>query len=293
MSRRANVVRHGYNHACGGSDPIPGICDSVVSPDYFDVVTGDQYAACLLGYWRLGDAASPFLDSNPYLTHQSLTRVANTTALTAHVSGGLSANQDDGAVRFNGFGNPLAVPAGTPGDYLTLSSSRFNFSTIGSAYTVAVWIKPVTRSMSGYYNSPGVVNAMSSGLLNEQGWALEYDWLSQTVFFRRRQNGGSSVGTSAAAPLDAWSFIVGTYDGTQTSLYVNGALANTTVGSTAASGAGKIEVGRGALGPDYFYGSVDELAIFGCVLTPAQVAALYAAQTVPDSGDFTVYTNGS
>ncbi len=100
---------------------------------------------------------------------------------------------------------------------------------------------------------------------------------------------GSSVGTGiSTTPLGdgAWHYVVATYDGSNIDFYVDGALA----ASTSASGSPYYEGPQVAIGRDAdacdgvvpsFEGNIAQVAVYNYALSAAQVAAHYAAATVP------------
>lgn len=87
---------------------------------------------------------------------------------------------------------------------------------------------------------------------------------------------GTAFGVSAPAIAGQWAQVVGVFDGSTMSLYVNGAL----VASAAHSGVLQSSDRPIAIGnhPAWaaFAGDVDDVAIFNLALTGRQVAALYA-----------------
>lgn len=334
MTGRAKVQRHGDNHGVGGSDRFPVGVDAtenvgdIAGVHSIDPSTGPQGGGLvltstpdggslwgpataasetfptgvsdlgatksLLGWWRLGDGPGTFLDSNPYLTAVDQVQQVTGAALTAHVAGGLASGQDDGAVEFNGHGN--TVIGGTAGDYLSVSSSRFHFTAIGSVYTVGCWVNPKSNVATFF---GGVIGTMSPGFSNETGWFLTINWTSGQVTWGRRLDGSAAKQVTGTVAFDAWSFIVGTYDGSQFQLYINGLLVGTTVASTSI-GAGDLQFGRytsyspgGGAGFDYLYGFLDEVTIWGSVLSPADINRLYADSAAPGADNPVVYVNGA
>lgn len=232
--------------------------------------------ASLLGWWRLGDAASPFLDSNPYLSHTDEVQHSIGNALTTQVAGCLPADQDDGAVRFNG--------GTSAGDYLSTGATnagRFDFT--NGDFSVTCFIKPLQEA-PGW--SGGVVGNTNGGTVNNAGWGLFVDLVPaglHRVVFRRAQDGGTLVDLTTDISAGSCLFIAGTYSHTTgAALYVNGVLAasDATTFSATATGLG-VFIGKLGIGntstQEYFFGSVDEVAVWGSTLSAADIAGLYAA----------------
>ncbi len=77
---------------------------------------------------------------------------------------------------------------------------------------------------------------------------------------------------TAAIPLNTWTHLATTYDGTTLRLYVNG----TQVGTRAVSGAmltstGALRIGGNAVWGEYFAGLIDEVRIYNRALTAAEI----------------------
>jgi fibronectin type 3 domain-containing protein len=96
-------------------------------------------------------------------------------------------------------------------------------------------------------------------------------------------NDGVAYG-STALPINTWTHLAATYDGTTVRLYVNG----TQVGSLAQSGTIAISgipvtIGGDATYGQYFQGMIDEVRIYNTALSPAQIQS---DMTTPLSGSF-------
>jgi RHS repeat-associated protein len=114
------------------------------------------------------------------------------------------------------------------------------------------------------------------------GVGLLVEWPSLTPRFERRDESGGTVVTGAS-PLqaDRWWHLVGTFDGSTMRLYVNGL----EVGSAASllsaetrpsAWLGKFDIDSGASQyPGYFYGTIDESAVYPVALSLSQVQDHY------------------
>lgn len=266
-----------------------------VTPSFPAAVAALAATRDLRGYWRLGDGASPFADTSghPYGPANAV-KVVTGTAMTDSITGALPAADDDGAVQFNSLtsGDSLhaAEVAGHP--------NRFNFDnadSTGGRMTAAAWIKPATGSTT--YPATAVGEYLYS--TTECGWRIGVNYAGLTPFFQRRVNSGTNViVTGAALAADAWAFVVGTYDlAVGACLYVNGALAAsdaTLFGGLPAFNQG-VFFGSGktpSAGSNGFLGGVDEVTVWGGVLTASEVATLYAAG-VNSSGSGATWFHGS
>jgi hypothetical protein len=79
---------------------------------------------------------------------------------------------------------------------------------------------------------------------------------------------------TAAVPLNTWTFLAATYDGSSLSLYVNGTLASTkaVIGSMSPS-TGQLRIGGNTIRNEWFRGLIDEVRIYNRALSPAEVQA--------------------
>lgn len=107
---------------------------------------------------------------------------------------------------------------------------------------------------------------------------------TQKVVFNRQIQSvrNDELKYTASLSTSAWHHIVGTYDGTNSRLYVDGALV---AGPTAFSGTGGsagvsvLQVGRSEsrLSGSYFNGKIDIAAVWNTVLSAADVTDLYSS----------------
>lgn len=292
---------HGRDHCPGGSDPIPCINDLFPTGGFPDYETGVLSIDNLVGYWRLGDAGEPFLDTSGFNPADPANAeiVAAGTAMTQDYTPGALATGDDGAVRFNRSG-----PAGGgDGDSLQTGYStnlnRFDFST-NDPFTVACWIRPQASGSSWQASIVNNVVMTPSPSVRDNGWRLDMVWPARTVHLVRAPNvavGGTypEVVSPAGLDNDVWHHVVGTYDGATLRLYLNSILVASQADTSTISGSnrsptfGEGNQDHGTTG-GWFYGAIDEIAIWSAALTADEIAALYAAGA-GGSPDGTVLTS--
>ena len=155
--------------------------------------------------------------------------------------------------------------------------------------TICAWVKTKTSAATrtahiignaaNYTGSPDWVG----------GYSLQILYPGRTVRFSRGQVGGSGsseiyAATAGGITVGTWYFVAGTFDGSNVRLYMNGTLEATTAHVSAApasSGSNRMWVGAADLGDTshipWFYGTVDEAAIWDRALTAGEIATLYAA----------------
>ncbi len=220
----------------------------------------------LLGYWRFGDAGSPFLDSsgNGY----DAVKVSTGVAMTTGITGALPAGDDDGAVQYNS-------PTGAAGDYLYNSERDW----WPASLTVAAWVKPFSSSSTW----TGVIGESSIEFTGFEGWRLGMEWpLCRPSWFRRITDSATQTYLiGPALPPNTWSFVVGTYSATNGSrLYVNGALIAADPRVLNMGGSNSLlffSRTSDTFTPKGFYGGVDEMSVWASELTADEIGTLTAA----------------
>ena len=79
-------------------------------------------------------------------------------------------------------------------------------------------------------------------------------------------------------PVNAWTHLAATYDGSNLRLYTNGNLVRTTANSgSLITTAGLLSIGGNAVWGEYFSGLIDELEFFPRVLTSTEIQAIVNA----------------
>lgn len=199
------------------------------------------------GYWRLGESGGgAAVDSSGNARHGSYTG-----GVTLGVPGGL-AGEADTAARFDGTSGYVSVPD-SPG----LSPA--------SGVSVEAWVN-LTRYDGSY---PRIISKLGSYELTLYTMPGSEGRLEWTVYT------GSSTPTSVTTtpadrfPLNVWHHVVATYDGTAARIYVNGVeKASRPVTGALVDTARPLTITR----PDRLLAAtLDEVAVYGAALSPAQV----------------------
>lgn len=220
---------------------------------------GGSYASEVLAdspvvYWRQGDpSGSTMTDSSGNARHGTYA-VAPTLGAT-----GLLVGDADTAANFQGGGS---------GGYGEMASASWMNVT---DLTLEVWIKP------------DQVSAQANVVIRDDGGAGR-DWILRTtsagkIDFAVWNTGGTLYQLIPTTVLSAGNtyHIVGTFDGTNQKVYING----TQAGTQACSGDVRaltqmIQLG----GPgSRFDGIIDEVAIYGTALSSTRVSDHYASGT--------------
>ena len=139
--------------------------------------------------------------------------------------------------------------------------------------TLEAWVKPTTNV------------GWRTAILKERGTNdLLYALYSSNGSKPRTENftgvENTAAGT-AALPLNAWSHLASTYDGTNLRFYVNGALVTTKVTTGAMPNtANPLRIGGNAIWGEYFSGLIDEVRVYNRALNATELTADMNAKVV-------------
>ena len=154
-----------------------------------------------------------------------------------------------------------------------------------SNYTISIWVKSAVLNTGGYigwgeYGSNNRVNAFRT---NDDG-IQNYWW------------GNDLIHSSPALNLlNQWHHAVVNYNGTNRTIYFDGALLKTDTPGTPNSTASNFAIGRTApMFSEFFNGTLDDLSIWNRALTVDEISYLYNSgiPTIPASPTSLVATAG-
>jgi hypothetical protein len=255
-------------------------------------------AAFLVSSWHAPSASASAANSPVATASTAVSQaacVAPPPGMTAWLPGDGTPEDISGN---NNHGTPQNGAAYAPGkvdqafsltgasDYVVINNSP---SLMSPAVSVDLWAYPT--SYGPRYNR--LVEKGGAGATDTGGYSLEFNicqsrnstcaaepegivsfviWLEGIGFV--------FVDSLAPLPLNQWTHITGTFDGSQMSLYINGQLQGTafaTMGPTTDA----VSVGAMLNNPVAynFPGLLDELEIFNRALTPAEVQSIVAADS--------------
>jgi archaellum component FlaF (FlaF/FlaG flagellin family) len=156
-------------------------------------------------------------------------------------------------------------------DYIRITNSQS--LDLQAPFSVEAWVYPTA--------TPSTWNSIiyAGGSRTSQPYTeVELSLTSSRQVWWCTNNGLARCFNSGTVPLNAWSHIVGTWDGTTMRSYING----TQVGTMTLSGTvteinndALIGAGVDVTEPQYFNGIIDELKVFTKALTAAEVQAEY------------------
>lgn len=223
------------------------------------------------------------------------------TELTFNNAGDRLSNTGTGGTTFSNAG--VSYTSGVNGDaasfdgnsYLTASSAG-----ITTGMTISFWMKSTssggTDPNGNWYEGAGLVDAEKAGTHPDWGVSL---WEGKIAFgigageqhFGNGENGSTMI-SDGFVNSGSWVFVATTWDTSGTmNIYIDGVLDSTYTNANRtdprdASYTYYIGADVGALDgshPSKFYnGLLDEVAIYSTALDSTQIAALYAANTVPE-----------
>ena len=110
-----------------------------------------------------------------------------------------------------------------------------------------------------------------------KNWALSSPSSSDGVRFNVWTTSGSVSLDKFTINDDAWHQIVGTWDGTNARLYVDGVLVTgpTALGGTIDTDTSTVAIGAATGGSNRWIGDIDEVALAGAAMSAADIATLY------------------
>jgi hypothetical protein len=161
-----------------------------------------------------------------------------------------------GALRFDGVNDMVVVP----------NSDSLGLET---AMTLEAWVNPSART--GWHTV----------MLKEGVDTFAYEMYSNNpeinrpaaYFMDEVGNLRAATGT-AVLPLNTWSHLATTWDGTTMRLYVNGVqVGSRAVSGTIAVSSGQLRIGGNAIWGEWFAGRIDEVRIYNRALSAAEVQA--------------------
>ena len=238
------------------SDPLTiTVSSGGGSPGYAQAVLADNP----LAYWRLGETAGTVAADA-----SSGGRAGAYFGVPSLGAAGALNGDANTAVGFDGLGQRMEVP--------------FAAALNGAQFTAEAWVFPTGGA--GRYR--GVVSNRDYAAGVSRGWIL---YAAPDDTWQLWLGDGASSWTRLYGPtvqLNAWTHLVGTFDGTTATLYVNGAPVASAPASTFIANPSRplrVAAGRNESSPaDYWLpGRIDEVAVYGASLAQARVQAHYTA----------------
>src|SRR5262245_2689323 len=158
------------------------------------------------------------------------------------------------AFSFNGTNSWVTIPDNNSLDLTT-------------GMTLEAWVKPTA---SGGYRTVFFKEKPGDGVYSMYSTNVDFPGPASYIALN---NGGSGMADGAdALPLNAWSHLTTTYDGSLLNLYVNGNLVKSRSAPGAiATSAGALRIGGNSLFGEYFAGLIDEVRVYNRALSPGEI----------------------
>jgi hypothetical protein len=184
----------------------------------------------------------------------SLATDATGTGHTGSITGATwtASGRFGGALNFNGTSAQVTI-ADAPDLHLT------------TGMTLEAWVRPTT--LSGWRTV--VMKEAANGLAYT---LYAHDQAPRPAAYIRVGTSDRSAPGTAALPLNTWTHVAATYDGTTLRLYVNGIQTGSfTVSGQITASNGALRIGGNAVWGEYFEGAIDEVRIYNRALTGGEI----------------------
>ncbi|MCX6760062.1 MAG: LamG domain-containing protein, partial [Candidatus Nealsonbacteria bacterium] len=163
-------------------------------------------------------------------------------------------------------------------DYIDVGGTNFNPQ---GPLTVSVWAKPNLWCGLGY--NPLVTKGGS--------FSLERVPPAGMGFYIKDGTSWKNAKSAADIPLDSWTHVVGVYDGSNISIYINGVKSGaSTPSGNPVSDISNILIGHNSAGTDcgrYWKGSIDEVKIWNYALTSSDILNEFSNYGSESTGNLT------
>lgn len=169
------------------------------------------------------------------------------------------------ALKFNGINNWVTV---NDSDSLDLSAGM----------TLEAWIKPTLIQRSSILTKELIVGGRVFGMNSYDDADLPSSIINDGIAER-------VVAGNTQLPINTWTHLASTYDGSIQRLYINGQLAKSRVqtGKIKISG-GNLRIGGNNFASEFFNGLIDEVKIYNRALTATEIQTDYGSEIGKTNG---------
>ena len=136
--------------------------------------------------------------------------------------------------------------------------------------TAEAWVNPSVLNNQG-----SIINKRTSGNV---GYTLEPTAAGTLLWYVVTSGGGFTVTSTNTLPLNTWTHVAGTYDGTALRIYINGQPAGSVnaTGSVTAT-TGNLVIGENNVNTSNWTGLIDEPSVYDRALSQTEIQAIVAA----------------
>lgn len=222
-----------------------------------NTVSGGNINQGLVGYWPFSGNAK---DATPQSGNGTL---VNTPVLAAD--------------RFNRSNSAYSFTAASLQEITVPDSAALSPT---AAVTLSLWFKGTVQNTSYGNNSvAGIVNKDVGGA-TAQNPPYGFQVSNGKLTFVVNNSSNVQAGVNAGGLIDnTWYHGVGTFDGTNLRIYLNGSLVQSSTQTNLDDTTGLLRIGSQKNGfGRYFNGTIDEVRVYNRALNLSEVQALYASQ---------------
>ena len=278
-----------------------------------EIDSSDVYWSNIKGYWKMNEGTGQIVNDSSG-NNVSGTLGANNSANTddptwmtgGNVTYNIGGKMATFVVPLNGSNNALVAGGSTaptvatgPFRYTTKGALNFNgFNSyvdagtspalnLSGSYSIGMWVNVIeTSAAQSLLNN--YVDSQNNMHFFVGGGKIQFQPMRNGTIYR--------VVTNSFTQTNQWVFLVATFDGNSSNLYVNGTMPAVSYANSAyamPSSGSKLRLGRRPDGIMPFRGLMDEVVVWDKVLSAAEVSALYnsgsPAPIIPDSNVKVLY----
>lgn len=152
---------------------------------------------------------------------------------------------------------------------------KYDF-TNNAPFSFSLWVNPTDISTSTWRR---IISKEVTDGNGRQGIILYQNKDTSQIVLEMWRDGTSKSATTTNVPLNSWTYITATYDGTNMRIYQNGILKGTTASSLSLSDiSANFVIGRYSSGGGYYKGKLDEPKVYNYALSDTQIKANYNAR---------------
>ena len=246
----------------------------ILSLVFLSSPAGQAFASGVYTSSATDSNGNSLLSSNTVVDSQLYDTTQDSSATTQRQLG-VDPNEGNGTARKSG-----ALYFDSSNDYIsTTYNSAYDFGA-GSSFTVSAWVKLNSVPSSNM----GILGTASYQVC---GYTFYIASGTENTYIRTDTAGVEHGAGFGSIPLASWQLLTATMDSVGTiRTYLNGSIVATTTGQsiTSCGSSRQFLIGNSKQGmPEYFSGNIDDVRIYGRVLTTSEVQALYARQAVSET----------
>ncbi|MCK4883318.1 MAG: LamG domain-containing protein, partial [Candidatus Diapherotrites archaeon] len=250
--------------------------------DFDNTFTKEYGGVEMVGEWNLDEESGTVaFDSSDNLNNGNL---LNGPVWTAS-DGGYWGSEEDIV-----FSTGSSVFFDGSNDYIKVPNSA-SFDEITNQLSLEIWIKPAT--FDNAYETYFSKFLSDTNYFSLRRWRTGLN--SGKFFFDVRTASGRTLLTANTAPsnFNKWYYVVATWDGITTKIYVNGILENSAAKNGILLSGGNLDIGSTSNYAEYFRGTLDAPRVYKQALTAEEIQAHYQRRKYALSDPTTVIGNQS